>query len=421
MPLLAGAKAIHKYIFILVWKRVAGEPVASNGLSFELETRTPLWAGGVGTSCDRLHETGILGSLRWWYEALVRGLGGYACNPSNHECEYGKGICDACAVFGATGWKRLFRLEMEDVSNENKDKQLIVKVHNNGRDDSKWYLRRGIHHKCTITLKPIRNVKWDEDADYLHSILLALMMASRWGGLGAKTQMGYGVVDVKVNDESLEVEKALRSIEKLKQRKDRKKVNTAQLPDFQEFFFGKFRIKGKVKDVNELKNWISNVIYQVPKNPHKKESKDEYEKRVEAEIKSYFDQGVLPISPVVRYHLRRLFRDNFTGERVRHEMMGYLKKDRRFASRIKVSHAYKVDNGYEFRIWGWVPEKVAGTKRDEIMEKLAHWMCKPESSSDGKHKGELLEKIGKDVKCLQWIDMKSKPLNEHTLKELIEG
>ena len=47
-------------------------------LTIELKTLTPLWTGGVDKTCDRLHETGLIGSLRWWYEALVRGLGGYA-------------------------------------------------------------------------------------------------------------------------------------------------------------------------------------------------------------------------------------------------------------------------------------------------------------------------------------------------------
>jgi len=58
-------------------------------LTIELKTLTPLWTGGVDKTCDRLHETGLIGSLRWWYEALVRGLGGYACDPTSEgRCEY---------------------------------------------------------------------------------------------------------------------------------------------------------------------------------------------------------------------------------------------------------------------------------------------------------------------------------------------
>lgn len=37
-------------------------------MEIKLRTLTPLWTGGVGGTCDRVHETGIIGSLRWWYE-----------------------------------------------------------------------------------------------------------------------------------------------------------------------------------------------------------------------------------------------------------------------------------------------------------------------------------------------------------------
>lgn len=53
-------------------------------LQITLKTLTPLWTGGVDQTCDRLHETGLIGSLRWWYEALVRGLGEHICNSKNN-------------------------------------------------------------------------------------------------------------------------------------------------------------------------------------------------------------------------------------------------------------------------------------------------------------------------------------------------
>ncbi|MFO3797077.1 MAG: type III-B CRISPR module RAMP protein Cmr1, partial [Anaerolineales bacterium] len=77
--------------------------------------------------CDRLHETGLIGSLRWWYEALVRGLGGYACDPTSEDrCEYDpkkpdppeKQLCAACYLFGCTGWARKFRLRVQDASGQ---------------------------------------------------------------------------------------------------------------------------------------------------------------------------------------------------------------------------------------------------------------------------------------------------------------
>jgi CRISPR-associated protein Cmr1 len=43
-----------------------------------------LWTGGpVSGKMERVHETGIIGSLRWWYEAIVRSLGGSVCDPTS--------------------------------------------------------------------------------------------------------------------------------------------------------------------------------------------------------------------------------------------------------------------------------------------------------------------------------------------------
>ncbi|MDN5271362.1 type III-B CRISPR module RAMP protein Cmr1 [Chloroflexus sp. MS-CIW-1] len=83
-------------------------------MNITLKILTPLWTGGVDQTCDRLHETGLIGSLRWWYEALVRGLGGYACDPTGEDrCpDKDSNRCVACELFGCTGWARKFRLAM---------------------------------------------------------------------------------------------------------------------------------------------------------------------------------------------------------------------------------------------------------------------------------------------------------------------
>ena len=80
----------------------------------KIRTLTPLWMGDVDRECKSIKETGIIGSLRWWYEALVRGLGGYACDPTNSTCE-GKNHCDACELFGCTGWRRRFKSKIVDI------------------------------------------------------------------------------------------------------------------------------------------------------------------------------------------------------------------------------------------------------------------------------------------------------------------
>ena len=88
--------------------------MTTNSLTIKLTTLTPLWTGGADGTSDRLHITGIMGSLRWWYEVLVRGVGGRVCSI-NKPCIYNKdepyqGLCNVCRLFGATGWARRFKI-----------------------------------------------------------------------------------------------------------------------------------------------------------------------------------------------------------------------------------------------------------------------------------------------------------------------
>ncbi len=76
-----------------------------------IQPLTPVWTGDAEGKGSRVRETGILGSLRWWYEALVRGFGLYACDPSSGSCVYDEkrkiaSICLACQLFGCTGYSR---------------------------------------------------------------------------------------------------------------------------------------------------------------------------------------------------------------------------------------------------------------------------------------------------------------------------
>jgi len=103
-------------------------------MTMKIKTLTPIWTGGVSGKCDRLHETGIIGSLRWWYEIIVRGLGKYVCDPTDKKrCELDQDkfrkalksdksvqealseqICPICQLFGCGGWKRRFKFHIED-------------------------------------------------------------------------------------------------------------------------------------------------------------------------------------------------------------------------------------------------------------------------------------------------------------------
>jgi len=170
-------------------------------MEIKLRTLTPLWTGGVDQTCDRLHETGLIGSLRWWYEALVRGLGGYACDPTDHSCTFDEekyrrskasderqrlrdaGVCDACQLFGCTGWARKFRVRVLDEQ---------------GR-----VVQNALAANQTIQLQFLELRPMSNEERWL--LTKAVEIASNYGALGGKTTLkpqkgkigeDYGIVQM---------------------------------------------------------------------------------------------------------------------------------------------------------------------------------------------------------------------------------
>ncbi len=223
------------------------EPIETGTKRMELtiSTLTPLWTGGVEPGkVDRIHETGILGSLRWWYEAIVRGLGGKACDPSKGECRFDAekyqkstatderqrlrdaGLCDVCQLFGATGWRRRFRLAVvadktqPDVSIDEKIQADRTYTRNNKQHTPTWYFPGNQNDKPrsgTLTLH-IQSLTWyfpGNQNDKPRSGTLTLHIQSLapgfqpeiiaglvqfiadWAAIGARAQMGFGVIKLE--------------------------------------------------------------------------------------------------------------------------------------------------------------------------------------------------------------------------------
>ena len=57
-------------------------------LEVDFHTFTPIWTGGANKNSDQVCITGLMGSLRWWYEGIIRGMGGRACDPTGKSCEF---------------------------------------------------------------------------------------------------------------------------------------------------------------------------------------------------------------------------------------------------------------------------------------------------------------------------------------------
>jgi len=86
-------------------------------MRIEGKTLSPLWTANLPGDKQSARLTGWRGSLRWWTEALIRGLGGYACDPSpkGDPCQFDaeaglRDVCSACRLWGCTGWRGKVKL-----------------------------------------------------------------------------------------------------------------------------------------------------------------------------------------------------------------------------------------------------------------------------------------------------------------------
>lgn len=181
-------------------------------VKISFKTLTPLWTGGADGQMNRICESGLLGSMRWWYEAIVRALGGKACDPSGgKKCLYDAtkhkkstisderqalrraGLCDVCQLFGATGWRRRFQLQVvEDETRAIWQGNTLLNIRPGGRNRG-WYLPPGRLGTFSLQLRT--------SPYHLTQVLALLRFIAQYGTLGAKPQLGYGVVEILNNEE----------------------------------------------------------------------------------------------------------------------------------------------------------------------------------------------------------------------------
>ena len=343
----------------------------------KIKALTPLWTGDAERKSNEIRETGIIGSLRWWYEALIRGLGGNACDPtSDNRCPDKDGNhCDACELFGCTGWARKFRLEVEFNTT-------IPEVWVGTRRKRKRgynYLKRnvaGFMADGAIVLEfiPLRKISSKEWA----LLNKTLEIIANYGGLGAKISQGNGVIEIVENNLPYGDRKPESAILK-------KEGNTIKSPNLNDFFFYKFHIKFK----EDISNLIDNEVFWTHQSDHYG-----FIDNWENWKKLWNDYHLLPIS----FHIRNAIRHLENDKNKRHKVFG----ESGNGSRVFVSHGYKIDEKIvEVRIWGY---GAANNIKDEVKNQLENQLKKKLFSKEDKG---LLES------CTL--------TEEKTAKELLEG
>lgn len=186
---------------------------------FTLNPLTPFWTGDLDCDSSRLRVSGLLGSLRWWYAGLIRGLGGKTCDGSaeNKACLYSfkesKKLCPACWLFGCTGHARRFRLTAERLNPQRLGFTTSKEVYTansfwlwqtyggEATGGAKSRDRDGTHYQFgvntlwgeTLRLRVSYAEAEKDEVVPVPALTYLLSFLSRYAGLGAKIQNGFGL------------------------------------------------------------------------------------------------------------------------------------------------------------------------------------------------------------------------------------
>lgn len=322
-------------------------------MEIKVRTLTPLWTGGVEAGkCDRIHETGILGSLRWWMEVLVRGMGGHACDLTEQKCSSKNGLCEVCKIFGAEGQKRRFRLEVVQ-DNTKPDKDVLSKIElqtyqyqykdkqgqeKTGTRTPTWYFPKDLKDKprsgrFTLQIQSLH-------PDFKPQVIGGLIQfIADWSALGARPQMGFGVIQVegsRINTQPL--------CAWLKKVEGEHKY--PELPSLHNIFLAKIQPKDSNKAFTEEDTF--NLKYDLRKRFRPQAGKPDNLKSLR-----HFIMGAAPDDKDKK-------KDGET-------------EDKRMATKIKVSRPYEDKQGNEYmRVWGWIPEEAKvyrnGWDREKVVD-----------------------------------------------------
>lgn len=319
----------------------------------QIKPLTPLWTGDANKECRTLRETGIIGSLRWWYEALIRGLGGSACDPTNSKCN-GKDHCDACELFGCTGWARKFRLEVEidDEAKNIREIKIGTREKRKVKNEYQYLIRktRGIMFKrASLKFLPLREISEGE----WNLLNKTLYIISNYGALGASTSQGNGVIGITNN--SLPHSQSIIPINQSQ--------NVQELPKLDDFFFYKFNIKF---NENILK-LVKNNVFWTKSQDHSEYEGDWRSEEGQSWTDAWDKYCFLPIA----FHIRDLIRHLESNKDKRHAIFGEAGK----GSTVFVSHGYQVDDKtVEVRIYGYskdnVKDKIENELKNNVKDKL---------------------------------------------------
>jgi CRISPR-associated protein Cmr1 len=353
------------------------------GLNITFKTFTPIWTGDIDNKSVKILENGILGSLRWWSEAINRGFGYSVCDPTNDtRCpNENQEYCCICNIFGATGKQRLFKI-ICDGGDSLFSNNVKIKPHD--RNGGWFYPESGLMaEEISVKFIPLNQSFMNI---FIH---LPIAVLSNWGSIGAKPQLGYGVIN---QNSSIDLNLQEYSRKLIKLGEPRKNIsNQNYFPNLKDFFFAKIQFRVNTGDWWKKIDGISQHDF--------------------SNIEKWIKQGTVPVYPAIKNWLRFgngskswKSEDNYQNQRIENYLFGTIRKIcpncytalkednrnrgkfwcpncrnsfpkeeilERNASKINISFAYQIDeSNWEFRLWGWIPKSTNIPFNNQIREEF---------------------------------------------------
>ncbi|MGH8072171.1 MAG: type III-B CRISPR module RAMP protein Cmr1 [Candidatus Entotheonellia bacterium] len=367
--------------------------------TFRFRTLTPMWTGGTDRNSNRLHEPGLIGSLRWWYEGIVRGLGGRTCDvtadDASKRCiikqkkgetseDAYEGLCPACRLFGSTGWRRRFRLEMQGLEPQNLffiSSTGVYQVAGNwlwrifgGQELGGTRTGRG----AAVTFRFGVQALWGDHAtlkvtplpvsgeDTLARVAFLLDTVVHWGALGAKPQHGFGQTQITAGLDPTLV------------RMGRRAVATDCANNSEK----------SSPDCFNLGHFFSHIYELAQSEPYQGTGKEiglppsplDYRQNF---IPCAFDIRYKSRSVDFRTHrgtnfgMRPWFQEKW-GRKMTHQVFGRSdahRDDQRAAGRIHVSHLFRMEpkGPWHLKVWGHVPANLISDSGEPVSVADVAW------------------------------------------------
>jgi CRISPR-associated protein Cmr1 len=334
----------------------------------QLTMMTPIWTGGVETGkMDRIRETGLIGSMRWWYELIVRGLGGEVCDPTSDNpedhCQFDTKtyertksiddglttVCPVCRLFGCTGWKRRFELQSSATLTE---PFWLATKDQYGKFNHRWFseiYETVDNHLAFGNLELC--FRWMLGYESQHKNVKALLsLMAHLGAIGPKPQYGFGVFSCQ---NSFSMTESLSIIQHEIAGSWPKKSLAGVYPSLHGYWLLQCTVPGS--DVNREFSSVTGFGNVQTFNKYK--------------------SRLLPVSFDIRYKFPGLQQKGLRQSyRLKHDIMPARKifgttKGDKFASSVFVSHLYKTNETeaeYQLRVWGFTDSGLA----DEIEKSL---------------------------------------------------